>query len=371
MSSSAKAKPSSEEQEATAQLHGSDIGQMLSSQGPTVQCVLLRHMRQDGKDGKPHAVRETRRDGHPHERKVLEELIEQVAVDTTPSSNGVANLLGGPFTFVGQFPTEGTVVMARREYPDDWKKQSIKTLRSMCQDMNIETKGMVEKSEMIKALEEVGPPDVVNPHQLQPPLDGIVVKGDLLIMKVAETPEELDGDEPDMEALQVPSNEEFFLDYTKEEYVAFASRTDVVAPEPEDDEEAEAESEGDDDDDDDDYDDDDDDEYKLGQDEGEDVDDDFKKATLNMILNGCISKFREENGRGPDTKELLELRREVAQNLGVEVFTVEDVEEEDKKRATEDTSHSMPSKKVKFTSPADKDGDVSDGDKKPPAKPAL
>jgi hypothetical protein len=38
-----------------------------------------------------------------------------------------------------------------------------------------------------------------------------------------------------------------------------------------------------------------------------------------MILGHLLSKFREQNGRGPDSLELLEMRKALADKLGVEV----------------------------------------------------
>ena len=207
-------------------VHGSDIAQVLTSSGPVVNCVLLRHMRKDAKDVKPHPV-STNVD-ETHKREVLIELIEDIQVDTTPSKNAIKGILG-PFTFIGQFPTEGVVAMAPKDLPEDLQSLPIGKLRALCEEAEIDTKGMLEKNEMVQALENNLLP--VNPHKLQPPLDGIVVRGDILLLKVAETEETLDeanGEEKDMHVL---SNEEFFLNYSKEEYIAFASRTDVVAPE--------------------------------------------------------------------------------------------------------------------------------------------
>ena len=354
-------------------LSGADIGQVLSSSGPVVKCVLLQHMRPDGRDIKPHATAED----HQHSRQVLTELIQEIQIDTTPQKNEIATRLGGPFTFVGQFPTEGTVVMARRPLPDNLAQQSVHTLREICRDWNVEgVEKMLEKSELVEALQAAELP--VNPHRLQPPLDGIVVRGDLILLRVAETEEELDKDDDNDKdetptKLHVMSNEEFFLDYTKDEYVAFASRTDVVAPPTPDHEEEEDEEEQNEEEDDD---------YQPGEDSGDDdeLDPEEKSAMLNLILAEVIKRFREENGRGPDSRELLELRSEVAQTLGVEVASFEQVAADDddddrnKRHALATTSDEHAAKKVKFSSPAagEKEGlakaDVSDDDKKMPAK---
>jgi len=97
---------------------------------------------------------------------------------------------------------------------------------------------------------------------------------------------------------------------------------------------------------------------------------------LNLILSEVLKKFRQENGRGPDSQELLELRRQVAAKLGLKLEEQPTVggDDEDKKRAAAAASPGSTSpspKKVKFTpevtakdeTPAD-DGE---GDKKPKA----
>ena len=43
-----------------------------------------------------------------------------------------------------------------------------------------------------------------------------------------------------------------------------------------------------------------------------------------MILGHLLKKFREENGRGPDSLELLEMRKALADKLGVEVPEVDE-----------------------------------------------
>lgn len=324
------------------------IAQILSSQGPLVQCVVLRHIRKDGKDTRPHTTSSDSENNH-HERPVLVELIDEVTIDTTPSAKGVQKVLGtSNITFVGQFPTEGTVVMAKQELPVLDEEVSVKELRNYCREWNIDTTGMVEKSELINALQQQQDP--VNPHKLQPPLDGLVVHGDMLILKVAEDDdddEEIDLSDPEamaaqMQAMSNKNNDSFFLNYTKEDYTAFARRTDIVAPEPPeegDDEEDEGEDE------------DDDEEYDPEEGEAE-----FMTATMNVIMGECLKQFRQEHGRGPDTKELLELRSRVAEKLGVEVASFEQVEENteqgegscEKRQAEEDPSNPAP-KRVKFT----------------------
>ena len=367
----AAAPPPAEEEETSPskKLSGKDIGDVLSAKGPVVKCVLLRHMRLDGKDTKPHptssvahAVADHLKTSEDQHRPVLTELIEEVSVDTTPSNNQIAQVLGGPFTFVGQFPTEGTVVMARKQLDMDaatLAEQSIHTLRELCKEWDIDTSKMVEKTELVQALLDAAPELPINPHRLQPPLEGLVIRGDLLLLKVAETPEEADED-PEKE-IHVMSNEEFFLDYTKEEYVAFATRTDVVAPpSPSTSEDEEA---GDEDEEDEDAD------YVLGEEDEEE-----RSAMLNLILGEVIKHFREENGRGPDTRELLELRSQVAEKLGVEVASFDQINDtpEGKKRSALEAPSSPSPKKVKFdeaaavaaTAAESKQDDVEEEDSK-------
>lgn len=350
-------------------LHGADIAQVLQSQGPVVTCVLLRHMRADAKDVKPHRLNS--KVDATHKREVLMELIDEIQVDTTPSRSHIRELLG-PFTFIGQFPTEGLMAMARRELPENISNLSISALREWCDELDVDTEGIIEKSELVQALEATRLP--VNPHQLQPPLDKHVVRGDILLLKVAETEETLDEEndkdgEKEEKELKVMSNEEFFLNYTKEEYVAFASRTDVVAPTVESDEEGEdGEEEGEEQEEEDDDDDEDDGDYDPTE-EGECTEEEEKRVMLNLIMAEVLRKFREDKGRGPSSEELLELRRQVAAPLGLEVTTVDDM----KRPATEqDGDHEdRPSKRVKFNGSADGEGegaaDNDDDDQKPVA----
>ncbi|EJK58787.1 hypothetical protein THAOC_21062, partial [Thalassiosira oceanica] len=271
----------------------------------------------------------------------LQHLIEEVEIDTTPKRSMVAEVLGGPFTFLGQYEDEGIMVMIRRP---DWE----------------DDEGNFD-----------GDLPPVNGHPLQPPLDRVEVRGDVLLMRVAETEEELDhdggggggggkcgrdyekevqdaqggeeegggADEPAVEPaaadkpdgggerkkeVRVPTNDEFFLDYTRDEYLAFASRTDVAAPpifDGLDDESDGEEADGGEKDDDEDGDGGGDDDDSDGDyDPSEDADDEAAQAgVMNMVLGHLLRRFREENGRGPDGPELLEMRRALAEKLGVEL----------------------------------------------------
>ncbi|KAL7580149.1 hypothetical protein ACA910_012905 [Epithemia clementina (nom. ined.)] len=373
------------ESDARAMLRGGDIAAMLQSKGPIVKAVLLRHIRLDGKDVKPHAHLDVKhppqqqQEQHQQEetnhnhRPVLEELVEEIQVDTTPARNHVSEVLGGSFTFLGQWPSEGTVAMVRKDcladLPADLPRLSTRTLQKHCRQLGIDTTSMVEKSELVAALEDrQNNADPLNPHQLQPPLHNLKPRGDILIMKVAETKEEDDEDDEDKESeFEIMSNDDFFLNYTREEYLHFASRTDIVEHEQEqlddveESVEGEAEAANDELEDGDDEEDDRDDEDDDGDDENfqlEECEDSDKHVLLNIILGGVIQKFREDNGRGPNTEEVLELRNAVAAELDVEVPAVpvdnnDNAAAGDRKRSNQgeqstDTADSRPSKRVKF-----------------------
>jgi len=96
-----------------------------------------------------------------------------------------------------------------------------------------------------------------------------------------------------------------------------------------------------------------------------------------LILSEVLKKFRQENGRGPDSQELLELRRQVAAKLGLKLEeqpTVGGDDDEDRKRAAAAASPGSTSpspKKVKFapevTAKDETPDDDGEGDKKPKA----
>lgn len=370
-------------------LRGEDIARVLQSKGPVViKCVLLKHIRSDGKDGKPHPT-SPHADG-THQRVVLVEDIDEVQIDVTPEKTQIQELLGGPFTFLGQYEEEGTVVIARKDLPDNLADLSVKQLRELCRDHYLDTSGVLEKSDLVDALWATQLP--YNPHQLQPPLDKVRVRGDILLMRVAKTDEALDDDDDDdnegsaknkkkaaHNKLRVLPNDEFFLDYSKEEYVNFASRTDVHAPEPaEDDDDEEEEDDDEEEEDDEDYD-------PSMEDEEE------KQAMLNLVMGEVLRKFREEHGRGPDTRELLEIRGHVASQLDVEVATLEALEEsaaaaaasaKKRKKAkgedgvdggeggSDEGEDGKPSKHVKFQASlkrGDSDDDAGEDESKPKA----
>lgn len=368
-------------------LSGIDIGRVMSSDGPTVKCVILRTEANDSPiDGKAceMSIREMKQELESfgvdtsqfvEKSDLLEALtearmnskkpanndgkddngeytfrgepvplmgyMEEIAVDTTPKKSMVAQILGGDFTFLGQYEDEGIMVMVRRP---DWEDED----------------SSFDESDI--------PP--VNPHPLQPPFDELEVRGDILLIRVAETAEELDADnddndddeeskergeiasdlkpaaveeekeEPSEKLVSVPANEDFFLDYSMEEYLKFASRTDVEGPpildeseessEEENEEEAGTSKAGGGEDRDEDYDP----EVEELSDEEYD-DEEHQVGMMNLILGQILRKFHEENGRGPDTLELLEMRKALADRLGVEVPPVdEDACDWDKKAPT-------------------------------------
>jgi hypothetical protein len=363
-----------------ASFGGVDIKALLSSTGPVVKTVILRHMSPSGKDLMPHPV-SPQVDG-THMRRVITELVDEIEIDTTPSKSMVKQVLGGPITFIGQYADEGIVVVARREVPgaDVLNSLSVLEIKSLCKEYSVDTSGMIEKSEMVEALMDSQLP--VNPHVLQPPFDKQVIRGDILLMRIAETDEVLDADGAEDGAaddekavngdgkvskkpmkIEALPNEEFFLNYTKKEWVVFASRTDVVAPdlegEDEDDEDDENYAPKDDDDDDDDNeeehedgegDDEEDDEFVPGE---EDMDDEeSRRVMLHVILSEVIKQFREDNGRGPDSDELLDLRAQVAEQLGVQLPSVDPPPDKGiaKKRSLSDGDQvaDQQGKKVKF-----------------------
>ena len=285
---------------------------MLQSRVPVVKCVLL-------KAGDVKNPPESSTDGS--KRNVLVDLLEEVDVDTTPKQRMVEKVLGGSFTFLGQYEDEGIVMMIRN----------------------------------LDGVEEDALP--INPHALQPPFEEATVRGDILVMKVAATDEALDNDgTEEKKDLIMPTNGEFFLDYTKANYIAFSQRTDVVAPEvPEEDDddeecsdEEELESSGDEEG-----------EEEVGiEEEGEEGDeedeewdaaedeDETRTAMMNLIMRRVLRRFHEGNGRGPNTQELLDLRSAVAAKMGVQVPEILDTDWDrkaiKKKRETIEDSENAP-----------------------------
>jgi hypothetical protein len=217
-----------------------DVSKILNSTGPIVNAVLLSA----GAEG----------------------IAKDIQVDTTPKKQMVQQILGGPFTFLGQYEDEGIVLMIRREQED------------------------------LPA----------NTHKLQPPFNESIVKGDILALKVAPEPE---GEDENI-SLNKP-NDEFFLNYTKEEYEKFEARTDIktVTPTkssmPDDEEdiefsEEEEEAKG---------------EEMEGEDDSED-EDDGAGGLMEILMGQVLQRFQQENGRMPDEQELAALESAISQKLG-------------------------------------------------------
>eukprot|EP00934_Nitzschia_sp_Nitz4_P004206 Nitzschia sp. Nitz4//scaffold50_size126154//86506//87774//NITZ4_003693-RA/size126154-processed-gene-0.61-mRNA-1//-1//CDS//3329553722//4196//frame0 len=355
------------EEAAAASLQGTDIAKLLRSSGPVVQCVLLQAG--DGKqDTKPEATTDKEADADADadttasETKVLlPHLMKQIEVDTTPSKSMVAKTLGGaPITFLGQYEDEGIMLIVRslpEELPpaEDLQQESIALLKELCQERDIDIlPTMLEKRDLVDALlaweKETLPP--INPHVLQPPLHRKQVRGDIVVLKVAETKEELDQEEEEADAtatsaaIEVPTNDEFFLDYTLEEYLKFAARTDIpeVDEEEEDDEEEEGVDEDDEEEEEEEGDDDDQDPpYEVV--DPDDMDEEDKSAMFNLVMNEVLRQYREEHGRGPNTQELLELRSTIAKELKVQVAEI-DLEQADWNKNAKDGT---PAKEVAKT----------------------
>jgi len=325
-------------------LSGENIACLLRSEGPIVSCVLLQteqsakakteHQPDDDEQldeikqcaGLVNDNTKSLNSTEVNKKTVLTHLVSQILIDTTPKKCIVAKILGGPFTFLGQYEDEGIVVMVRRT-----------------EDNGEERPNNVTQ----------------NPHKLQPPLHDVTVFGDILLMRVASTPEEdqrVDNEKknppnigeysktggidktgdvqkdilkkeenPDkLEAYDegrtiMQSNEDFFLDYTKEEYIEFASRTDILPTEKDEENDFGVNHELGDANEFDNEEEDEDDEYTFGSDEDTDSDeDDSQICMMNLILGQLLKKFQEENGRGPNTNELLLMRAALAERLGID-----------------------------------------------------
>jgi hypothetical protein len=253
----------------------------------------------------------------------LKDLIDELEIDTTPKKSMVQQVLGGPITFLGQYEDEDLVLVCRRP-------------------------------------ESLGEEVAWNPHKLQPPFENTEVQGDILIMRVKKEEEKLEHDEADGSDKPISDGtDDFFLDFTKEDYIQFALRDDVEPPEfeeqeVEEQEEEELEEE--------------DDEEILGEDDDDDDedDDDNQVGMMNLIMAQVLRRFNEENGRGPNTQELLELRSALAHKLGVELPEVagagDEADESDakpsatEKRAADneagDAGDEHEAKRVKFSQEA-------------------
>lgn len=245
-------------------LNGDDITRILNSAGPIVTCVLILPSESNNEE--------------------KEDIITEVRVDTTPQKREVENVLGGPITFLGQYIEEGVVVMTKKEDEEN----DTDTTR--------------------------------NRIKLPMPLHEVVAYS-ALVMKVSQEDDDDDN----------ATNEDFFLDYSKEKYLDLVNRGGETRQEPieEDDEGEQSNDEVSDDDDgdldadsdgvvlddDDDYDDD-------FEDDDEEMDLDSEEeriGMLNLCMGQVLRRFHQENGHGPDTRQLLEMRHALASKLGVDL----------------------------------------------------
>ena len=300
--------PSTDAAASSELLMGVDIAKVLRSKGPVVSAVVLRCRKDsDDYDDDDDAKKPT---AGSAASLLLPDLVDQVQIDTTPKKSEVEKLLGGPFTFLGQYEEEGIMLMVRRGCV-------------LAQEEDDDNDDDHVPSEL--------PPR--NPHRLQPPFTDARIHGDIVCMRVAEVDDPLDDDNTKNTAVAKPvdvdSNDEFFLDYTKKEYLTFAARTDVVPPvAPEhaqededivsDDEEEDAaewsgEEQGDDDDDD--------------HDDEEPSEEEAQGAMMQLVPGTVLKQFQDQNGREPDEQELAVLKLTVAHKLGAMMGTIPEGEE--------------------------------------------
>jgi hypothetical protein len=194
-------------------------------------------------------------------------------VDMTPKLRSVQKLLGGEVTFLGQWAHEPEVEGV----------------------ILITLKTEVKKSKK-------------NKHELQPPFRGVEVKGDIFLMRTDE-----EG---------VP------VDFTVEEYEAFAKRTDVGDVDiPEDDEEEEEEDEDEDDDDEED------DDEEGDEDDDEEDEEDEEEGGANEMVEQLVqmvtAQFKGREGRDPTAEESAGFRTAVMNKLGLPEDGDEDDEDEE------------------------------------------
>lgn len=232
----ASSKPAQAEGSAIPMPGGGEISKLLKSQGPVVTAVLLK--------AGPEAE------------------VTELQIDTTPQRQMVKEVLGGAFTFLGQYEEEGTVLMCRKDSDDNLAQ---------------------------------------NCHTLQPPFDASTVNGDILILKVAAD----DDEEADisLSTIAAKSNEEFFLNYSKDEYTNFAARTDVVVPAAVSMEDSEAEGEEEESD------------AEEMEGESDEEDEDGAAGFLELLMGQVLAKFQADNGRLPDETELAALKSAISEKM--------------------------------------------------------
>lgn len=200
-----------------------------------------------------------------------------------------------------------------------------------------------------------------NPHVLPPPLNPGLINGDILLMRVSpaedEDEESLGDDNVEEENTKTglssaahkagqsnsQDSDDFFQDFTCEEYLDFVERSAneplaVVVDQTGEEEEGSLEQvedtyhhsdEGWQDFEDDDEDDEEDGNYVAFDEEEE------KVGMMNLIMGQILRKFREEHGRGPDTKELLQMRQALAMKLGVDVPAVWDDDDNNREETSD------------------------------------
>merc|ERR1711976_194710 len=92
--------------------------------------------------------------------------------------------------------------------------------------------------------------------------------------------------------------------------------------------------------------------------ESDEEDEEAQISMMNLILAQILKRFREENGRGPNTEELLAMRSALAEKLGIDESIVnqatgenesQEGEENQSKRKAQDGDEESRQKKVKFT----------------------
>lgn len=370
--SSETAATSSSSSSSEMPLHGVDIAQVLSSKGPVVQCVLLQAI--------PESETQSQEEDDSEDVRVArldldKAHMKQIELDTTPAKSMVAKTLGGPFTFLGQYEDEGIVLMIR-DFPEslEWMDEihdeegqgstaehkshqeqcrerlgsmKMSELKSLCSERDISLDNVLEKSDLVDALWKWWknlPP--TNGHHIPPPLDATTARGNILILKVAETDEALDeAGEDDQADVQVPSNDEFFLNYTIKEYLEFASQKH---PDPQENDEETKEAASDDENDSEEEKEDDAEEgFVLGEDEQ--MEDEDKAAMFNLVMNEVLRQYREEHGRGPNTQELLEIRSNIAKELDVKVAEIAADQADWNRNAKDGTPAKETPKKIGFS----------------------
>jgi len=241
--------------------------------------------------------------------------ISEITVDMTPQKRQVESILGGPFTFLGQYDKESVVAVVRKES------------------------------------------EIINDIKLPRPLDKAEIKGAVLLMKVAD-------------------DDDFFGNFRKEDFLALAKKKLEESSDEEEDDDIESIEDGveeadvddgmendvrdgggteeDHEEDEDSLNDEDeegDGDY-LGEDMEEIDEEEEKVGMMNMLMGQILRTFNKNNGRGPDTQELLEMRQLIASRLGVDVPEIDEDENSGKKRENVEEDHEVDGprkKKIRFS----------------------